>query len=237
MPTDKSVLQEQVEYYRARAPEYDEFFERKGRYDKGSEHTARWNAEIATVKEALHRGRLSGSVLEIACGTGLWTAELARHDVRITALDSSPEAIDLNRKRLPDEPIRYVEADIFDWTPGERFNAVVFGFWLSHVPPDRFEAFWEMVEAATVPGGRVFFVDNRWYPDYAWPHGAGHGTPSSDPNPWVVARELNDGRRFEIVKVFYEPEELKSRLEGLGWTGVVTETPEFFLWGDLRRAE
>ena len=39
------------------------------------------------------------------------------------------------------------------------FDAVFFGFFLSHVPPSRFEPFWSVVEGLLAPDGRVFFVD------------------------------------------------------------------------------
>jgi ubiquinone/menaquinone biosynthesis C-methylase UbiE len=41
--------------------------------------------------EALGSSRLSGNVLEIASGTGIWTEELLRSAASVTALDSSPE--------------------------------------------------------------------------------------------------------------------------------------------------
>jgi hypothetical protein len=34
------------------------------------------------------------------------------------------------------------------------------GFWLSHVPLERFGAFWSLVDECLAPGGRVFFVDD-----------------------------------------------------------------------------
>ena len=124
--------------------------------------------------------------------------------------------------------VRYVEADLFDWQPTERYDFVFFGFWLSHVPPTHFDAFWSMVRACLKPGGSVFFVDNT--------------TSTSDqPHPpdtedYVVERELNDERRFRIVKVFYEPEALEARLSVLGWQGSVRATGEFFLHGHVRSA-
>ena len=42
----------------------------------------------------------AGEVLELACGTGLWTVELARHAASITAVDASPEVLEINRSRL-----------------------------------------------------------------------------------------------------------------------------------------
>jgi demethylmenaquinone methyltransferase/2-methoxy-6-polyprenyl-1,4-benzoquinol methylase len=37
-PADENILAEQLAYYRARASEYDEWFQREGRYDHGHEH-------------------------------------------------------------------------------------------------------------------------------------------------------------------------------------------------------
>lgn len=34
--TDDSILREQIDYYRSRAAEYDEWFLRTGRYDRGA---------------------------------------------------------------------------------------------------------------------------------------------------------------------------------------------------------
>lgn len=39
------VVREQIDYYKARAPEYDEWFYRQGRYDHGDEANQRWFAE------------------------------------------------------------------------------------------------------------------------------------------------------------------------------------------------
>ena len=112
----------------------------------------------------LRRFGPKGRVLELACGTGLWTVELARHAAGITAVDASPEVLDINRARLqetlPEVPVRYVRADLFDWRPEEAYDVAFFGFWLSHVPPGRFAAFWDLVRAALRPGGRAFFVDS-----------------------------------------------------------------------------
>ncbi len=39
-PPDDELLGEQAAYYRARAPEYDDWWQRTGRYDRGPEATA-----------------------------------------------------------------------------------------------------------------------------------------------------------------------------------------------------
>ena len=52
MPLD-DLLRQQIEYYRERASEYDEWFLRQGRYDRGPERNAQWFAEIGEVSCAL----------------------------------------------------------------------------------------------------------------------------------------------------------------------------------------
>ena len=223
------LLEGQLTYYRARAEEYDEWFLRRGRHDRGPEWNRRWFSELEEVRRELDRFGPTGRVLELACGTGLWTVELVRHASRVTAVDASPEVLEINRARLREAgleaSVRYVEANLFDWRPDDAHDAVFFGFWLSHVPPERFEAFWELVRGALRPGGRVFFVDSL-----------GAETPdemarrSRNPRDHTTIRQLDDGREFRIVKIFYEPAELEQRLAGLGWN-VSVRTTEHLLYG------
>ena len=156
----ENILQEQIAYYRARAGEYDQWFLRQGRYHRGPEASARWFAEAAQVEAALEGFAPKGRVLEMACGTGLWTRHLVRHAESVTALDASPEVLEINQARVQDPKVRYAEADLLNWTPDGVYDTVFFSFWLSHVPPERFEAFWTLVQGCLAPGGRVFFIDS-----------------------------------------------------------------------------
>jgi SAM-dependent methyltransferase len=170
-------------------------------------------------------------VLELACGTGLWTVELTRHAAGITAVDASPEVLDINRARLQEAagrevPVSYVRADLFGWRPEESYDVVFFGFWLSHVPPGRFAAFWDLVRSALRPGGRVFFVDSLRTETWAEKESAGRA-----PRDHTTLRRLNDGREFRIVKVFYDPVELEARLAGMGWRISVRTTEKHLLYG------
>lgn len=220
------LLREQVDYYRARAGEYDDWWERRGRYDHGPEWNARWRAEVQAARDALARFRPAGEVLELACGTGWWTAELARYAGRVTALDASPEVLALNRARVGGAAVRHVQAEIFGWRPDQRYDTVFFSFWLSHVPPERFAAFWDTVRAALRPGGRVFFLDSLRAET-----ATDTGGRLPDTGSTVAERRLADGRAFRIVKVFYDPAELPARLRELGWEVEVRTTGEYFLVG------
>ena len=156
----QELLAEQARYYRARAGEYDDWWLRRGRYDRGEEANARWFADGQAVADALERFAPSGDVVELACGTGLWTERLAPHARSLTAIDSSAEVIALARARVDDPRVAYVEADLFAWEPERTYDVCFFSFWLSHVPQERFAEFWAKVERALVPNGRVFFVDS-----------------------------------------------------------------------------
>ena len=231
MSDDDTLLRRQAEYYRARAPEYDDWFFRRGRYDRGPQANAAWHAETALLRSALDAFRPAGDVLELACGTGLWTERLATAARSVTAVDASPEMLAINRERVRNPALRYVQADLFAWRPDRRYDAVFFGFWLSHVPAPKFESFWELVAAALRPGGRVFFVDSKYEPtSTARDHDLG------DPVAGTVRRTLNDGREFRVVKIFYRPAELRDSLRSLGWTADIRETPNYFLYGECRRS-
>ncbi|MGZ4401214.1 MAG: class I SAM-dependent methyltransferase, partial [Gaiellaceae bacterium] len=209
-----------------RASEYDDWWFCRGRYDAGGPENARWFAEAAEVEAALERFRPAGDVLELACGTGLWTRHLVRHAQSLTALDASPEMLELNRKRVGDAAVEYVIADLWRWRPQQRYDVCFFGFWLSHVPESRFARFWEIVQGVVRHSGRVFIVDS----------GSGLTKATVAWDGERQRRRLADGREFDVVKRIYEPEELERILAGLGWRADLSRTASFFLYGSVVRS-
>src|SRR5262245_55036243 len=97
--SDQAILNGQVAYYRARAEEYDQWFLREGRYDRGAAHRAEWFSEIDLIRRSLTNAISDCDVLELACGTGLWTGQLASENRSAMAVDASPEMIGINRDR------------------------------------------------------------------------------------------------------------------------------------------
>ncbi len=229
---DSDPLLEQLAYYRARAAEYDEWWLRRGRYDRGATLNAQWFAEADEVRAALAAFHPAGRVLEFACGTGLWSERLLATAERLTCLDGSPEMLALNQARLRSPKVDYIQANLFEWRPVAHYDAVFFGFWLSHVPPERFAAFWALVAACLAPGGRVFFVDSRHEPSST---AVDHRLPEREAT--TLRRRLNDGREFQIYKLFYEPEDLAARLRDLGWRFEARQTEHYFLYGSGSRAD
>lgn len=226
-----AILSEQLSYYRARAGEYDDWFYRRGRYDWGAELNARWFAEADIARKALHQLGPVATALELACGTGIWTEQLVPVARNVTALDGSPEVLELNRRRLAATgtsaaQVSHVQADLFAWEPDREFDLVVFCFWLSHVPEERLDAFLDKVRRATRPGGRFFLLDSR---NESTSMAKNHDRPTVETG--VRTRKLNDGREFRVVKLFHEPEALAERFRRHGFDADIRVTPNYFLYG------
>jgi demethylmenaquinone methyltransferase/2-methoxy-6-polyprenyl-1,4-benzoquinol methylase len=221
-----NALRKQLDYYRARAAEYDQWWLRQGRYDRGATLNAQWFSEAAVVSSALSSLAPLGRVLELACGTGIWTEQLLPLATGVTALDGAAETLAFNARRLCSSRVRYIEADLFQWQPSEQFDTVFFGFWLSHVPPERFAGFWRLVRSCLAPEGRVFFVDSR--PEQA---ATAIDQQSSKTETIRQRRRLNDGRWFQIYKIYYNPDRLTKHLRMLGWRFDIRQTERYFIYG------
>lgn len=108
-------------------------------------------------------------MLEIAAGTGQWTGLLADFAGELVVTDASPEMLELNRAKVGERGAAYRVADAFALEATHAHDVVFFGFFLSHVPPSGFEAFWGVVAGLLASGGRAFFVDES-------DHGSGRRT-------------------------------------------------------------
>jgi demethylmenaquinone methyltransferase/2-methoxy-6-polyprenyl-1,4-benzoquinol methylase len=205
--------EEQVAYYRARAAEYDAT-------SYGDVRSA--DRRIAELAGDL---RPRGDLLEIACGTGVWTRHLARCATTVTALDAAPEMIALARRRVPGGTVTFVTADVLHWAPPRRFDTVFFAFWLSHVPGSEFGRFWTLLRAALAGHGRVLFVDQHPGTAEEEIYVGGSGE--------VVERRLRDGTRHRLVKIVRGPEELTRQLTGLGWDAAIARSGDW-LAGEAR---
>jgi demethylmenaquinone methyltransferase/2-methoxy-6-polyprenyl-1,4-benzoquinol methylase len=227
--SEAELLNEQVQYYQARAAEYDDWFFRRGRFDRGEEATRQWFAEVDEVRRVLDGIPLDGAdVLELAPGSGLWTERLCRRANSVVAVDASLEMVEINRQRLGADAssVTYVIDDVFTYAPARSFDAVVFAFWISHVPSQRLQAFARMVAAACRPGGSVFFVDNLREPTST---ASDHQLP--DPGDSLARRHLADGREFTIVKNFWSADHLEAVFAEAGVSLQVRQTATYLQYG------
>jgi SAM-dependent methyltransferase len=218
MDPEQELIDDQIAYYRARATEYDATSTPEG-------HA--FEADTDRIRVALRAFAPRGRVLELAAGTGQWTETLAATANDLVVTDASHEMLELNRSRVGDRPnVQYAVTDALEPAAIGPFDAIFFGFFLSHVPDGRFAAFWEGLAGLLAPTGRVFFVDegrhDHWGEDWI------------DPYAGIVRRRLMNGSVHRAVKVLWRPADLEKRLARLGWDASVTSEGPFY-WGTAVR--
>lgn len=215
-----NIKDEQIAYYRARAQEYDQSLVGPGNPASNQPVADQFEGELALAANLLKQQGPFGEVLELACGTGIWTQILAARSNHLTALDAAPEMLAITRAKLGDDRIEYRQADLFQWDPTEQYDLVFFAFWLSHVLPEALDTFLAKAAQAAQPGGRMIIID-----EYA-PTAADRQVAKDD---LYAERPLLDGRTFTIVKVFYSLDTLSEKLGNLGFKVEAQELgPSFF---------
>jgi ubiquinone/menaquinone biosynthesis C-methylase UbiE len=188
-----------IDYYSRRAHEYERIY-----------HKPERQADLARLREHL-RFVLSGQrVLELACGTGYWTAAIADAADAIVATDASEEVLEIARaKGLDPARVSFTSADAYHPKPrSPDFTAGLAAFWWSHIPHARLAAFLESFHAAVRPGAQIVITDNRFV--------EGSNTPicrtDIEGNTYQL-RHLQDGSTHEVLKNFPSPDELRAIVE------------------------
>ena len=223
------IDRQMIDYYDARAPEYDDWYLRRGRYERGAIHDAAWNAELDAAGRWLDGLAWGGEIVELAAGTGWWSPLLASRG-ELSLYDASTAALDRARERLVAHGLR-AHLHVRDaWAePDREVDGLFMGFWLSHIPRDRLAEFLALSRRWLKPGGRIAFIDSL---DDPASRAVDHAPPADD----RAVRTLGDGREFTIVKVFYDPDELRQALSGAGFDAVdVSTTGRFFILGTAVR--
>jgi SAM-dependent methyltransferase len=219
---------EMVAYYEARAGEYDDWYLRRGRYAHGPIHDAAWNAELDAAGRWLDALPIHGEIVELAAGTGWWSPLLASKG-ELWLYDAAETPLERARERLLAHGLR-AHIHLRDaWAePDRAVDALVLGFWLSHVDRNRTGPFLELARRWLKPGGTLAIIDSLADPQ-----------SGAEDHPPVIGdramRRVADGREFTIVKVHRDPAELGAALRAAGFGEVRVETSgRFFVLADAR---
>ncbi len=219
---------EMVAYYEARAPEYDDWYLRRGRYTHGPIHDAAWNAELDAAGRWLDGLPIEGEIVELAAGTGWWSPLLATKG-DLALYDASDAPLARARDRLVAHDLR-AHLHVRDaWAEPDRpVDALFTGFWLSHITSERLGDFLGLAKRWLKPGGTFAFIDSLDDPQ--------SGTADRTANVGGVStRRLADGRSFRVVKVYRDRQEMRAALTAAGFEDVsVTTTGRFFILGSGR---
>lgn len=183
-------------YYGCRAPEYEKIYYRDDPLRQKEQ------AEIAAAMKAVFANR---HVLELACGTGFWTALAAEVVESILAIDISEEMLAIaKRKNLPREKVTFRIADAYSLSSIRgTFDACLANFWLSHVPKRQLNNFLRQLHRKLSPGAAVFITDNCYVPGVG-----GQLVEKLGCQDTFKLRELSDGSQCEVLKNYYDSGQL-----------------------------
>jgi 2-polyprenyl-3-methyl-5-hydroxy-6-metoxy-1,4-benzoquinol methylase len=96
-------------------------------------------------------------VMEIGCGTGLFTEIFCSYGAHITAVDISPDLLDIARKRkIPGEVVTFKKARFEEWPKDDQFEAMIGSSILHHLEIDQALS---TMYALLKPGGRISFAE------------------------------------------------------------------------------
>ena len=186
---DNQAADHMARYYAQRAAEYERIYQKPER-----------QADLRAIEHWLAEGPFVGRrVLEVASGTGWWTAFGARAAQAWLATDVNPETMALARHKPLPACVSFATVDAYSLAllEGQTFDGAFAGFWWSHVPLQRLGHWLQTLHARLEPGARVVFLDNRYV--------SGSSTPLSRSDAQgntYQQRRLDDGSTHEVLKNF-----------------------------------
>ncbi len=188
---------ELIEYYRQRAPEYEQIYYRD---------VPDRRREIDDEAVFLRQVAADKTVLDIACGTGYWTQIAAETAGSVIACDISAEMLrEAGRKEYHTRP-SFVRADLrhLPFAAGQ-VDLVLLGFWLSHHPSQDYHSLFAELKRLPGPSGLIWMIDNNPPAEGPQQHSLGKDEHGNN----YKRRYLDDGREYTILKNYFDRDELE----------------------------
>ncbi|AIY43176.1 putative methyltransferase protein [Collimonas arenae] len=184
-------------YYAKRAATYEEIYQRPERQD-----------ELLTLQVRVQELMEGHDVLELACGTGFWTEQIAATAKSVLATDINPEMIALAKaKNLPADIATFALQDINTFQPDRQFTACFLGFWWSHVGRQDQVRFIAQLREKLGKDIVLVMIDNGYVEEQSTPI----ARTDADGNTYQF-RTLPDGERYEVMKNFPTDSGLRKKL-------------------------
>ena len=218
---DSRLRQSMNAYYDERAAEFDEI------YTLGKPPGTVTDPELYK-EEARSLGELvgdhcHGSILDIPCGTGYWLQFYAPNCSAITLVDQSENMLREGREKATDQGVgtitEFIRADALKVPLEDRsFDTVLVGFFLSHVTDSQIALFFNTLRNIMKPDGRVLILDSNWT-----------RYRGSRPKEGTTMRTLNDGRKYEIYKRYFEEADFDRMSDTCGMDFTVRHDGKLYL--------
>ncbi|MCP4140955.1 MAG: class I SAM-dependent methyltransferase [Chloroflexi bacterium] len=129
-----------------------------------------WEGEIDFYRELIANSHLqTQGVLEIACGTGRVTMQLAEDGIEITGLDISPELLEIARAKSVGIPnVSWVLDDMKAFEIGKRFGYIFMpghSFQFMNTPDEQVQCLEQIKRHLVIDGLLVIHIDHQ---DVGW---------------------------------------------------------------------
>jgi demethylmenaquinone methyltransferase/2-methoxy-6-polyprenyl-1,4-benzoquinol methylase len=188
MPITAANEESMRAYYAQRASSYERVY-----------HKPERQADLRAM-EAWLAGVFGGRrVLEVACGTGWWTPHGAAAARSWLATDVNPETLAIAQAKPMPPQVQFAEVNAYSLAElgAQRFDGAFAGFWWSHVPLARLQAWLALLHDRLEPGAKVVMLDNRYVPGSSTPISRRDAGGNS-----YQSRTLDDGSTHEVLKNF-----------------------------------
>ena len=186
-----------VDYYQARAPEFERVYDKPDR-----------QPDLGRLRAWLADEVRGSTLLEVACGTGYWTSVAAATAKGIVATDFNPGPLEIARAKGLGAHVTFARADAFALPDyGLTFDAGMAHFWWSHVSVADQQRFLEHFVSKLGHGAKILMIDNTFV--------AGSMAPVSRRDALgntYQMRRLENGSEYEVLKNFPTHAELQRAL-------------------------
>jgi SAM-dependent methyltransferase len=182
--------------------------------DDGGYHAER-AAELAALRARVADLVRGHDVLELACGTGYWTAAMAQTADKVLATDAAEPMLALARRRaMPRDVVafRQVDGHALPASLGGMagHDCVFIGFWWSHLTRDEQDAFLAQLRTTVAKNALLVLVDDEYVEGENLPV----ARTDAQGNTYAIAATL-DGGRVELPKNYPSDSALRKRLGGV----------------------
>jgi demethylmenaquinone methyltransferase/2-methoxy-6-polyprenyl-1,4-benzoquinol methylase len=185
-----------TEYYERRAGEYEDMYARP--------HI---QADLGELKGWLAEQVRHRRLLEVACGTGYWTAVAASTAQTIQATDINPGPLAIARSKGLGSHVTFTQADAYALPQyNADFDCGMANLWWSHIPKVRQHAFLTHFLSRLGKGANLVMIDNNFVP------GTTQISYRDEYGNTYQTRTLRSGEQYEVLKNFPTRSDLRAAL-------------------------
>ncbi len=196
-------MQQDLEsYYNERALQYDKLYlnpEEQNDLVKATE-----------IIQAIFRQK---TVLEIACGTGYWTKRIAKSAKRVYATDINAAMLEIAREKRPGKNINYAVADMYNFSPEEKYESLFAGFVWNHILVQEVGKFMASIKRLSQAGGEIVFIDCHYREEVN--QEKREVAKTDEYGNTYQLRTLENGTEYLVLKNFPTKDFICTKMEGI----------------------